>query len=359
VTFIGVTGSCGKTSTTAMIAALLGTERRGTSSPGDNRFTDVGKTVLRTGSRHSFCVVEIAAWGPGTVARAARVVAPDVAVITNIGPAHLRALRTLAGVATAKAEMISATRAGGTVVVPAGERLLSPHLRSDLRILSFGEGGDVRLLRSHAGIAEIDLAGRRIVLEVAFDQRHLLRDLLAAVAAAFAAGLTPAGTVPFSPLPGRGRRVSLGRNVTLIDDAYNANPMSVRAALDDLVSVAERYGHSRRIAVLGDMLELGPSSRWLHEEIGEHADRCGVDVLVTVGAHARALSARFSRRVVPFGRAAEAVAAVPRFVEPGDVVLVKGSRAIGLERVCEALCAARIPPVWPVTDRTPGGDRGR
>lgn len=359
VTFIGVTGSCGKTSTTAMIAALLGTELRGTRSPGDNRLTDVGKTVLRTGSRHSFCVVEIAAWGPGTVARAARVVTPDIAVVTNIGPAHLGALGTLAGVAAAKAELISATRAGGTVVVPAGERLLSPHLRNDVRVLSFGQGGDVRLLRSAAGVVEIDLAGKRIVLEVVFDQRHLVEDLLAAVAAVSAAGLTPAGLVPFTPLPGRGRRTGLGWDVTLIDDAYNANPMSVRAALDDLEAVAEHHGDRRRIAVLGDMLELGPGSRWLHEEIGEYADRRGVDLLVTVGSHARALAARFSRRIVLLRDAADAATVVPRLIEPGDVVLVKGSRAVGIDRVCKALRAAWIPPLEQRRDMTPAGDRGR
>ena len=359
VSFIGVTGSCGKTSTTAMIAALLGTEMRGTRSPGDNRFTDVGNTVLRTRPRHGFCVVEIAAWGPGTVARAARVVAPDIAVITNIGPAHLGPLGTLEGVAAAKAELISATRAGGTVVVPAGERLLTPHLRSDVRTLSFGDGGDVRLLRSGERVVEIDLIGERLVLEVAFDQRHLLEDLLAAVAAVSAAGLTPVGPVPFAPLPGRGRRIALGGGVTLIDDTYNANPMSVRAALDDLAAVAKLHGDARRIAVLGDMLDLGPCSRRLHEEIGGYADRRGIDVLVTVGRHARAFAARFSRRVLMLGDAAESTNVVSQLVEPEDVVLVKGSRAVGLEQVCDALCASPRGPVERAADRILADGRAR
>jgi UDP-N-acetylmuramoyl-tripeptide--D-alanyl-D-alanine ligase len=125
----------------------------------------------------------------------------------------------------------------------------------------------------------------------------------------------------------------------LIDDSYNANPMSMRAALDDLGETADRNGATRRVAVLGDMLELGPDEREFHVEIGEHASTTGVDVLVTVGRLGAAMGDAFDGELYSVADAGEAAALVPELLEPGDVVLVKASRGIGLELVSEALIA--------------------
>jgi UDP-N-acetylmuramoyl-tripeptide--D-alanyl-D-alanine ligase len=174
--------------------------------------------------------------------------------------------------------------------------------------------------------------GDRLGVEVPFTQPHLRLDLLAAVAAARAVGVRAVGRVDVAPSPGRGARNTTEAGVTVIDDCYNANPMSMRAALDDLA------GHEgRRVAVLGDMLELGPDERRFHEEVGAHAATRGVDVLVTVGPRAAAMAGSFSGEAHAALDAAGAAALVPGLLRPGDAVLVKASRGVGLEAVCEAI----------------------
>jgi UDP-N-acetylmuramyl pentapeptide synthase len=137
---------------------------------------------------------------------------------------------------------------------------------------------------------------------------------------------------------GRGEHVNLPNGVTLIDGCYNANPMSTRAALEDLEQTATRTG-ARSVAVLGDMLELGPSEREFHLELGEEAAKSGVELLVTVGPRAAAMADRYDGEVRSVPDAAAAAELVPELVQPGDVVLVKGSLAVGLEAVCRALSA--------------------
>jgi UDP-N-acetylmuramoyl-tripeptide--D-alanyl-D-alanine ligase len=271
-------------------------------------------------------------------------------VIVSIGPVHLELLGTVEAIAGAKAELIQGLKPGGTAVVPAGEPLLGPHLRSDVHTVSFGDGGDVWLRHAEAGRdgddarLEIDLAGELIALEVPFTQAHLRRNLLAAVAAARAVGVTPSGRVNLELSPGRGQRTELPDQVTLIDDCYNANPVSMRAALDDLAETAARADGARTVAVLGDMLELGEDERSFHAEIGEYASAAGVDVLITVGPLARAMANGFNHpdRVHPTNDAGEAARLVPDLLAPGDVVLVKASRGVGLELVCRSLGAGAI-----------------
>jgi UDP-N-acetylmuramoyl-tripeptide--D-alanyl-D-alanine ligase len=140
--------------------------------------------------------------------------------------------------------------------------------------------------------------------------------------------------------PARGQRTELPGGVILIDDCYNANPMSMSAALDDLARMA---GGARTVAVLGDMLELGPDELDFHHQIGERADAIGLDVLVTVGPLAVAIGERFDGEAYAVADAGEAAALVPELLAPGDVVLIKGSRGVGLELVSEALVAAQDP----------------
>jgi UDP-N-acetylmuramoyl-tripeptide--D-alanyl-D-alanine ligase len=224
-------------------------------------------------------------------------------------------------------------------VLPAGEPLLEPHWRTDLRTITFGDSGDVRLVRSDDDLVEIDLNGRRVVLEVPFRQAHLRRNLLPACAAALAVGVVPSGRVELELTAGRGQHVDLANGVTLIDGCYNANPMSTRAALEDLEQTAARMPGARSVAVLGDMLELGPAEREFHLELGEEAVRSGVELLVTVGPRAAAMAERFDGEVRTLPDAATAAEIVPELVRPGDVVLVKGSLAVGLQAVCRALTA--------------------
>ncbi len=183
---------------------------------------------------------------------------------------------------------------------------------------------------------EIDAGGERISLQVPFTQVHLRRNLLAAIAAARAVGVTPSGRIAFEPTIGRGRRVQLPGGVLLIDDCYNANPMSMRAALDDLAAVAAQTGAGRRVAVLGDMLELGPDAAAFHAEIGAHAAE-RADLLITVGPLAATMAPGFPGEHHDVADAEGAAQLLPTMLRGGDVLLVKGSRGVGLRRVCDAL----------------------
>jgi UDP-N-acetylmuramoyl-tripeptide--D-alanyl-D-alanine ligase len=227
---------------------------------------------------------------------------------------------------------------GGTIVLPHEEPLLDPYRREDLHTVTFGEGGDVHLLARESGEVLIGIGEERVALRPSFGQSHNLRNLLAAVAAARAVGVTPGGTleVAFSAL--RGERHSLADEIVLIDDCYNANPMSMRAALDDLAAGAP----GRRVAVLGDMLELGPQAQGFHREVGAYAQERGVDLLLTVGPLARAMGEGFGDgevHGVPDAQAA--VTLLSEHLRPGDTVLVKGSRGVGLELVAQTLVGSQ------------------
>jgi len=277
--------------------------------------------------------------GVGQIAELAAIAEPDVAVIVSIGPVHLELLGTVERVAAAKAELIAGLAPGAAAVIPAGERRLDPHLRSDVATVTFGPGGDVRFTHEDEDRVVIDAAGERIELEVPFTQAHLRTDLLAAVAAARAVGVTPSGRIDLALTAGRGELVAVAGGITVIDGCYNANPMSMRAALSDLAATATRSGAKRRVAVLGDMLELGPDEAAYHQELGGVADAAGVDLLVTVGPRAVAIAERFTGETVRATDAVQAAAIVPGLLRAGDLVLVKGSLGVGLSRVCEALGA--------------------
>jgi UDP-N-acetylmuramoyl-tripeptide--D-alanyl-D-alanine ligase len=335
---IGVTGSTGKTSTKDLLLALLAPHRRTVASRA-NFNTEIGVPleILAAPADTEVLVLEMAMRGAGQIAELATVAEPDVGVIVSIGPVHLELLGTIEAIAAAKAELIAALKPSGTAILPAGEPLLEPHRRSDVRTITFGDAGDVRLNRSEEHEVEIELAGRRVVLEVPFKQAHLRRNLLPACAAALAVGVVPGGRVGLELTAGRGQHVELPGGVTLIDGCYNANPMSTRAALEDLAHTATRTPGARSVAVLGDMRELGPRERDFHLELGDEVARTGVELLVTVGPLAAAMAERYDGEVRSVPDSAAAAELVTELVRPGDVVLVKGSLAVGLEAVCRAL----------------------
>lgn len=351
---VAVTGSTGKTSTKDILAVLLrGAEAElggPTVASPENLNTEIGLplTVLSAPPGTRALVLEMAMRGPGQIAELTAIAEPEVGVIVNVGPVHLEQLGSLEAIAAAKAELIAGMAPGATVVVPAGEPLLAPHLRAELHTVTFGEGGDVELVERRAD-GEVAIGaerGERILLRPSFAQSHNLRNLLAAVAAARALGVTPTGSldVEFSAL--RGERIALPDGIVLINDCYNANPMSMRAALDELAASAA----GRRVAVLGDMLELGPEERRLHREVGAHAAARGVELLVTVGPLAREMGKNLEGPVHCVADAAEAAELLPGLLRAGDSVLVKGSRGVGLERVAQKLVSSARPA-------TPAGDR--
>ena len=331
---VGVTGSTGKTSTKDILAALLRPQWPHTHANRENLNTEIGLpvTILDAERETDALVLEMAMRGPGQIAELTRIAEPDVGLIVNVGPVHLELLGTVERVAAAKAELIRDLPAGGTCVVPAAEPLLEPHLRDDADTITFGEGGDVHLVSFADGRAHIDACGTQVVLDLPYSEAHNLLNTVAAVAAATALGVVPSGALEVSFSSLRGEVVELGGGVTVVNDCYNANPMSMRAALDHLAeSPAER-----RIAVLGTMAELGEDGERFHREIGRRADELGVDVLVTVGEAALPYADAFDGERHAVASPEEARAILEELAQPGDRVLIKGSRSAGLERVVGA-----------------------
>ena len=319
---IAITGSTGKTSTKDLLAAMVA-QGRSVAATEQNLNTEIGLplTILAAPAGSEVLVLEMAMRGVGQIAELTAIAEPDVGIIVNVGPVHLELLGSLEAIAATKAELIADLRPGATAVLPAGEPLLEAHRRDDLHTVTFGPGGDV---------AELPTG-----LELPFASEHMRSNALAALAAARAVGVEPAGRLDVRLSALRGQRIELPGRVLVIDDCYNANPMSMRAALDDLAASAP----ARRVAVLGDMLELGPDEARFHAQIGTYAAECGVDVLVTVGPLAAGMAAGFGDAGEHHATDTAAAAAqlVAQLVTPGDTVLVKGSRGVGLEVVAQGL----------------------
>jgi UDP-N-acetylmuramoyl-tripeptide--D-alanyl-D-alanine ligase len=335
VPVVGITGSVGKTSVKDIARALL---------PGrvhanrENLNTEIGLplTVLEAPADTELLILEMAMRGPGQIAELAAIAEPQVAVITNVGPVHVELLGSVEAIAAAKAEILASLPADGTAVVPVEAGELEPHLGAAPSLLRFGPGGDVEAVewRVADGVTEALIAtpAVRARFHFPFAERHNLTNALAAVAAGVALGAPldqmadRAANIGFSRF--RGERLELGDGIFLVNDCYNANPVSMRAALDHLASL----GGARRIAVLGEMAELGPEAPAYHREVGAHARAEGVDMLIGVGEPARDYDP--DELVADPAEAAELLAAQ---LEPGDAILVKGSRSAGLEGVAEAL----------------------
>jgi UDP-N-acetylmuramoyl-tripeptide--D-alanyl-D-alanine ligase len=346
---IAITGSTGKTSTKDILAALLSRQLRVTATPA-NLNTEIGLplVLLAAPEDTQALVLEMAMRGVGQIAELTAIARPDVGVVVNVGPAHLELLGSIEAIAAAKAELIAGLAAGAHVVIPAGEPLLTAHLRAELHTTTFGEGGDVQLLeRRSDGTVVVAYGQRTVELLPSFEEAHNLQNLLAAVAAAAAIGEVAPGAldVEFSAL--RGQRTVLADGLTVIDDCYNANPMSMASAIDEL-AVAPA---ARRVAVLGEMLELGPEAPLLHREVGRRASAGGVDLLVAVGALGAEIAAGFDGVAHEVPDAHAAAELVPGLLRSGDTVLVKGSRGVGLEVVGRAIADSLLAP-------SGGPDRG-
>ena len=337
---VGITGSTGKTSTKDVLRALLEPHVSIVASrENENNELGVPLTLCRTGPDTEVVVAEMAMRGLGQIAYLAEIALPDVAVITSVGPVHLELLGTVERVAQAKAEILHHLAPGGVAVVSAGEPLLRPHLAEHAgRVVGFGDGedADVRLVAFHrtegGGEAEIALHGRTLNVPVNFTSRHDALNLTAAAAVYDVLGLPAdelargAGDVRFSRW--RGEEIELPGGGLLIADCYNANPTSMAAALRHLADVSDGR---RTVAVLGDMAELGPDGPAHHTEVGTLADELGIELVVAVGELARGYGGSW------FATRDQAVGAIGELLALGDVVLVKGSRSMGLEAVVEAV----------------------
>lgn len=349
---VGVTGSNGKTTTKEMIAAIL-RQRSQVVATEKNYNNEIGlpQTLLRIERRHGVAVVEMGMRARGEIALLASIARPTVGVVTNVGPVHVENVGSVEGVASAKAELVEALGPEGWAVLNADDPWVRPMAaKSAAKVITFGlsEGAEVRAERVRLdgeGRARFLLVanGREAEVALKIPGRHLVMNALAAAAAAtalkvdFEAICTGLAAVRGSEM--RMEIVPLGEGVRVLNDAYNASPLSMRAALDTFSSLSAE----RKVAVLGDMLELGAYSKEAHREAGRQAAATGLDLLITVGeasaeAAQAAVEAGLDRgKVLHCASADEAAEECARRVRPGDFVLLKGSRGVRLERVAEAL----------------------
>jgi len=365
---VGITGSSGKTSTKDLLGQVLAAAGE-TVSPQGSFNNDIGLplTVLSADGATRFLVLEMGSRGPGHIARLCRIARPQIGVVLNVGSAHLGEFGSAEVIATSKGELVEALPAEGTAVLNADDpRVIGMAPRTAATVVTTGveAAADVRAVDvqlDDAACARFTLlaggAQQPVALQVV--GVHQVANALSAAAAALAAGMTPAQVAGALSAAGpRSRwRMEVTRRtdgVTVVNDAYNANPESMRAALAALVRLPGR----RRIAVLGAMGELGPEADAAHAKLGRDAVRAGVDLVVSVGpdaigVHTGALAERDGAGRGPAGSHGEeqeetvhvldraaAARLLAEVVGPGDVVLVKASRSYGLEALAADLLAA-------------------
>ena len=327
---VAVVGSTGKTTTKDILGALCAPHTPTIWAERSlNNEIGLPLTVCRLEPDTAVLVVEMGMRGLGQIAALCAIARPEVVVVPHIGPEHLELVGTVERAAQANAEAIATLPSGGTVVVPARARELDSFLRrDDIRVRRF-DSGDIE---SEDGLARFTVDGHVVELELPFTQRHLRLNTLAALHAYSALGLplerVSEGVPGIVLSPWRGEETALPGGGLVINDAYNANPDSMRAALEHL---AERAGDRRRVAILGEMAELGPSSDAYHREVGVLAARLGIDV-IGVGEPSRTYGP-----AAWAADAAEAIEIARTYLRPGDAVLVKASRAVGLEGIADEI----------------------
>jgi UDP-N-acetylmuramoyl-tripeptide--D-alanyl-D-alanine ligase len=346
----GITGSNGKTTTKEMLAGILKQRGPVLKNEGNlNNHIGVPLTLLKLNADHAAAVVEMGMSAPGEISTLARFISPDIGVITNVGPAHLEFLKSMDGIAQAKAELLEHLRFDSTAVLNADDRYFDMLKKKfSGRVLSFGidKQADVRASAIRQGKDStnfmIESNGATTNVRVRAIGKHNIYNALAAAAAALAMGLSlddvRDGLDAFQPVAMRSE-LKLVQGRTVFADCYNANPASMEAALETLITL--RAGN-RAIAVLGDMLELGASAVDAHRAIGATAARLGVDLMITLGPLAKhaakgAIDAGMPiDRVQEAGSTAEATELLRNLSRPGDVVLLKGSRGMKMEKILEA-----------------------
>jgi UDP-N-acetylmuramoyl-tripeptide--D-alanyl-D-alanine ligase len=326
---VAVVGSTGKTTTKDALGALSAAVTP-TVAAEASRNNELGLplTVLRLEPETRVLVTEMGMRGLGQVAELCTIARPTLALVTSIGPEHLELVGTVEDVARANAEALEALPAGGIAVVPADEPRLEPYLRADMVVRRFDRAG----VDLENGEWRFDLDGREVALHLPFTQRHLAENVLAALTAYDALGLpldrAGEGAAAISLSRWRGEVHALPGGGFVVNDAYNANPTSMRAALVDL---SERAAGRRRVAVLGEMAELGAESARYHEEIRTLLSELGIEVVVAVGDGARAYLG--DGMETHFVADADSFHALVGALRPGDAILVKASRAVGLEGI--------------------------
>lgn len=350
---IGITGANGKTSTKDLTAAVLATRFRTHASPASFN-TEIGLPVTLLGAApdDEVIVAEMGARRKGDVALLCDIARPEILVVTNVGVAHLEVFGSWEAIVEASAEPVEALAEDGLAILNADDAVVRSYAgRTRARVLWFGRSSDADVRAEDVSLDEegrarfaLAVADEREPVELAVPGEHMVENALAAAAVGRALGVPPAEIA----VALKGARVSAWRmetfttadGVRVVNDAYNANPESMAAGLKAARWMAR---DGRLVAVLGHMAELGPISLAEHERLGELVVRLGVERLITVGEPARAILRAAVREgmepedAVAVDTPREALEELRRRLRPGDVVLVKGSRVVGLEVVAEEL----------------------
>jgi UDP-N-acetylmuramoyl-tripeptide--D-alanyl-D-alanine ligase len=350
---IAITGSNGKTTTKEMCASILEAAGPCLKNEGNlNNQFGLPLTLLRREASHGRVVVEIGMNHRGEIAPLAAIAKPTVGVITNVGTAHIEHLGSREEIALEKGDLIAGLPAGATAVVNGDDALASAQAeRTDARVVRFGMGPDADVRAEDVQVREgrgfaFDLCAPegRAAVQVDGVGDPTVANALAAAAAALAADATLAqvaeGLAAYRTVGGRMQRIDAPGGVVVLNDTYNANPQSMEAALRTLVRV---HGTGRALFVAGSMGELGDQAEPAHAELGRHVAASGIDFLFALGEYAPTIAAAATAagmdrdRVQVGADHADLTARIVEVLEPGDWVLVKGSRAMQMERVVEAL----------------------
>ncbi len=346
VQVIAVTGSNGKTTVREMIHHTLSTKYKSSQSPKNfNNNIGVPLSILSVEHDQDFAVIELGTNSPGEIHYLSQIAQPDIAVITSIGPSHLEGLKSIDGVCAEKSSIVSGLKKGGTVICTASAPDAITRLKhSNVKIITFGLNRDsdvhaVNIKTDSDGSITFETNDRcRITLPI--PGKHNVSNALAALAVCRKMDITTGqfadAIKSFNAVGGR-LNVKKNGNITIIDDSYNANPASMEAALD----VMDDLEAARRIFCCGDMGELGSQSSQLHHTLGDTIALSKTDILITAGqlsretADAAVDAGLSSSNVFSFDDANEAAVKLTDIAQPGDVILVKGSRMMQMEKIAK------------------------
>src|SRR5580704_2430622 len=349
---VGVTGSAGKTTTKEAIAHVLGARFRVLKSEGNfNNHLGLPLMLLKLEPEHNVAVIEMGMSHAGEIRALGKIAQPEIGVVTNVAPVHLEFFDSLAGIARAKYELIESLPAGAVAVLNADDEYVSQFGRDFKgKVVVYGTRAtaDVRAENVHTHGAEgsefdVILGGGREHARLPLMGEHNVLNALAAVAVGLARGLKPAESVSalatLAPPDKRGQVLQLG-NLTVINDCYNSNPKALQAMVDALAAMKA----GRRIVVAGEMLELGPAAEPMHRAAGQHIAEKKIDILIGVRGLAQAMveGARHAGALAEFVATPEQAGEwLAREARDGDVVLLKASRGVKLEKALETWKAAR------------------
>ncbi|MDX2482010.1 MAG: UDP-N-acetylmuramoyl-tripeptide--D-alanyl-D-alanine ligase [Desulfuromusa sp.] len=355
---VAITGSAGKTTTKEMLATILEQVVPGLKTAGNfNNLIGLPLTLFRLEKAHHWAVLEMGTSALGEIERLTEIAQPTIGVITNIGAAHLETLHGLDGVSRAKGELYAGLQGGTAILNLDDPRVAQLPVANGVKKLTYGvsESAEVRAenIKENVNGVRFDLlsTGHRYQVQLGIPGRHNVSNALAAIAAALEMKVPVekivAGLAKFTAIQGRMNLSPLPCGGLLLDDSYNSNPLSAYAALDALKSLA---GQGRRVAVLGDMLELGEDSVQMHEDLGVKAAEVA-ELLIGVGQFAADLCRGAKQagmkpgQLIELADAAAAIDYLQVQQRPGDKILVKGSRGVRLEQVAAALKTAVDTPL--------------